>query len=908
MSSPPDNQRPDIQADQTSQGVRVRHPLRGVRRPAPVIVGVSAGAALAAAILACLGGSQALLFDNLQELAATTGGALGLLVASRGLPGRNRWLVVALAISLAGSTCGMLAWDLSHGTGTVLAQLGDLLFAASVGVGVAAILPAIFDTLGVGSLAGIALDGLILFLAGVTLVAGVWSTADAAPRDAAASLGTVLLVSVTAACVLALVARRVAPSPGGPWATFSGAALLGVAWLMWSGDPTASATVGPSDFLFSGGVLLIAYGGVTWDTAASADPRFGRAAGIAVAGLPVVAVLISLGVVALAHGQAFLGDLVGVAAAAVILASTARQVYLYLLQVRASARERAMVERLERLERQHGRLAAALQQAPVMVLLTDQAGVIEYANPAFERLTGASPSSVIGRTVADALAGHRRVDAFHAGLRDTVLSGAVGSFTSEGRGADGALLAADVTVGPVVDDAGAVIGRVVLGRDRSRERQMEADLALEAKVQVALAGAVQRVPAAASAEQAAQAVCDALGMLPSVSFVAVLGFTALDGVVALARQAPPGFETRPSRSSGRITETRRRLASGAYAEFWRPAPDDGAWGVALTDLGAKAVAFWPILHGDHATGALMLVTCDASFAPTLVERMPAVTDVTNTLSALLGAQLQQRRERADTHVALQRVIDDEAFAPVYQPLVDLASREVVGYEALTRFTSGQRPDRCFADAWSVGLGEALELATLEAAILQARALPAGRWIDLNVSPALLANAARLRELLHRAERPVFLEITEHEAIDDYAAVRSSIASLGLDIRLAVDDAGAGIANFGHIIELKPDLVKLDMSLVRHVNVDVGRQALVIAMRHFARTAGCRLVAEGIETEEEAATLLALGVELGQGYLLGRPGPAETWLPTSDAPVTGSRRTARPTGAPIVSGSRAASVS
>jgi EAL domain-containing protein (putative c-di-GMP-specific phosphodiesterase class I) len=96
------------------------------------------------------------------------------------------------------------------------------------------------------------------------------------------------------------------------------------------------------------------------------------------------------------------------------------------------------------------------------------------------------------------------------------------------------------------------------------------------------------------------------------------------------------------------------------------------------------------------------------------------------------------------------------------------------------------------------------------------------------------------------------------------------------VRLAVDDAGVGIANFGHIVELRPDLVKIDMSLVWRVTVDLGRQALIVAMRHFARTSGCRLIAEGVESEEEAGTLTQLGVEFGQGYRFGRPEPVEHW--------------------------------
>ena len=114
-----------------------------------------------------------------------------------------------------------------------------------------------------------------------------------------------------------------------------------------------------------------------------------------------------------------------------------------------------------------------------------------------------------------------------------------------------------------------------------------------------------------------------------------------------------------------------------------------------------------------------------------------------------------------------------------------------------------------------------------------------------------------------------LEITEHEIVGDYDAFRATVRSLGRDVRLAVDDAGAGVANFGHIIDLGPDIVKLDQSLIRGVNAHLGRQALIVGMRYFSGASGCRLVAEGVETEAEA-TLAGLGVEFGQGYLFGRP--------------------------------------
>jgi EAL domain-containing protein (putative c-di-GMP-specific phosphodiesterase class I) len=284
----------------------------------------------------------------------------------------------------------------------------------------------------------------------------------------------------------------------------------------------------------------------------------------------------------------------------------------------------------------------------------------------------------------------------------------------------------------------------------------------------------------------------------------------------------------------------------------------------------------PLRWNDAIIGDIGLGTCSPERAVSLGERLPTVEEFAVMVASLLGPALAERDRAATLRRTIAGVLAVRAFHPVFQPIVELASGETVGYEALTRFDSRQRADLGFADAWSVGLGADLELATLEDAVAAARRLPAGLWLNLNVSPRLLADPERLREILCTADRPLVLEITEHEVIEDYAALRTAVGAVGHDIRLAVDDAGAGVANFGHIIELRPDFVKLDISLVRGVNADLGRQAMVAGMRHFARTAGCRLIAEGVETAEEARTLTGFGVELGQGYLLGRPEPVEVW--------------------------------
>jgi EAL domain-containing protein (putative c-di-GMP-specific phosphodiesterase class I) len=90
----------------------------------------------------------------------------------------------------------------------------------------------------------------------------------------------------------------------------------------------------------------------------------------------------------------------------------------------------------------------------------------------------------------------------------------------------------------------------------------------------------------------------------------------------------------------------------------------------------------------------------------------------------------------------------------------------------------------------------------------------------------------------------------------------------------VDDAGAGFASLRHILELRPTFVKLDRWLVADLQSDDARQAMIVGLRHFSRATGCRLIAEGIETEDELAILRALDIHLGQGYLLGRPMPVD----------------------------------
>jgi EAL domain-containing protein (putative c-di-GMP-specific phosphodiesterase class I) len=176
----------------------------------------------------------------------------------------------------------------------------------------------------------------------------------------------------------------------------------------------------------------------------------------------------------------------------------------------------------------------------------------------------------------------------------------------------------------------------------------------------------------------------------------------------------------------------------------------------------------------------------------------------------------------------------------------------------------------FAAAADAGLGLELEIATLDRAMAAVTRIPDNLFLDLNASPELVLALEPLRSLVQQWGQKVVIEVTEHARIDDYARLRAGIASLGDNVVLAVDDAGSGFASLRHILELRPQFVKLDLELVRHIDADPARQALAAGMAHFAAQSSITLVAEGVETREERRALIELGVWAGQGYLFGRP--------------------------------------
>jgi EAL domain-containing protein (putative c-di-GMP-specific phosphodiesterase class I) len=196
------------------------------------------------------------------------------------------------------------------------------------------------------------------------------------------------------------------------------------------------------------------------------------------------------------------------------------------------------------------------------------------------------------------------------------------------------------------------------------------------------------------------------------------------------------------------------------------------------------------------------------------------------------------RRQADERTRIQTIIDTNAFKPMYQPIIDLRPASRSGSRRSPDLPTGRPRRRLSPQRSNAALGRALERAALVAALLEADRLPGGTWLSINVSPGYLADAEALRTDLGARARPLVLEITEHETISAYGPLRDAVLALGLDVRLAVDDTGAGVANFNHLVELRPNIVKVDAGLVRGVDHDVSRQAVGWS-RPFATTADCR---------------------------------------------------------------------
>ena len=266
-------------------------------------------------------------------------------------------------------------------------------------------------------------------------------------------------------------------------------------------------------------------------------------------------------------------------------------------------------------------------------------------------------------------------------------------------------------------------------------------------------------------------------------------------------------------------------------------------------------------EGDRAAVALLCRLVDSS-SDVLLEVDGRRVPLPDSLRTLLQRAVDHLRRGDD----IRRSFGRAPARTLLQPVVHLASGEVAGYEALSDLSSRdlQGADSWFRDAAVLGLGEEFELVLLTLALEELAALPTGAYLSVNVSPHTVV-APLLLDLVSGVDGDrLVLELTEHTPVEDYPALNVALERLrGRGIRLAVDDAGAGFSSLNHILLMRPEIVKLDVSLIRDIDTDVARRSLVRGLCHFTAEIGADCIAEGVETDAQARTLRELGVSHGQ---------------------------------------------
>lgn len=251
---------------------------------------------------------------------------------------------------------------------------------------------------------------------------------------------------------------------------------------------------------------------------------------------------------------------------------------------------------------------------------------------------------------------------------------------------------------------------------------------------------------------------------------------------------------------------------------------------------------------------------------------------------LFGAPVQPGKQHGAELAAIEEIIGNGLITPVYQPVVQLRTGTVYGYEALSRISQPgiiKNSEELFAKSGEFGLASAVEMLCRKKALHNVRELAIPGKIFLNVSPALFQTsdhergitATLLEELRIERTRIVF-ELTERTIIEDY-----DLFLRGVDhyreqgYSIAIDDLGSGYAGLQILARLEPEYVKLSRFLIANIDSSHTKQALVEALFTFCDKIGAQVIAEGIERPEELAYLRAIGIHFGQGYLLAKPSSA-----------------------------------
>ncbi|MCM8792038.1 MAG: EAL domain-containing response regulator [Candidatus Omnitrophica bacterium] len=237
-----------------------------------------------------------------------------------------------------------------------------------------------------------------------------------------------------------------------------------------------------------------------------------------------------------------------------------------------------------------------------------------------------------------------------------------------------------------------------------------------------------------------------------------------------------------------------------------------------------------------------------------------------------------KEKRAEKIIELRKIIDNKNLRIFFQPIVKLIDKSILGYEVFTRGPEGsvfEDASTLFSFATEESMFLELETRAISLAIEKAKFLLPQQYIFLNVD-LLFLDVPQFKELSFLKNSNIqssqlCLEITERTFIKNFTKLSNLLDDFHKKgIKIAIDDVGEGYSSLKAIVELKPQFIKIDIDIVRNVHQDHTKATLIELIVELAKKINILTIAEGIETEEETKTLISLGVDFGQGYLLGRP--------------------------------------
>ena len=550
----------------------------------------------------------------------------------------------------------------------------------------------------------------------------------------------------------------------------------------------------------------------------------------------------------------------------------------------------------EEKQRAAARFGAFVEHLPSAVVLTDAAGIVQYANSTIEPIIGWSPGELVGKNAFDFVHPDHR-DAVRL-VVDSATRNPCGSYVaaSEDRmvlNRDGTSRWVRASITNLVGDP-SVGGLMFNIRDVTDLHEYQDQLEHQA-LHDALTGMPNRVLFRDRIEHAIDRARE-LGHRVAVIALDIDGFQAI--VETLGHEAGDELVREAASrlaESARTNDTVARLSGDTFAILVEGLRDEhDVHAIACSYKGSLRDVFHHLGHEVQvdASCGIAVSSRDSEDADTLLRDATAAlsharvggTDHCEIFDATLRVDMEHR---LDLEQALQRAFEQGDFRLDYQPIVSVADGYAVAFEGLLRW---QRESR-----GSVAAGEfigVLESSRLVGPVgewvLEEACRQLARWsspetehvlVSANLSarqvgpalPALVAGALAA----HGVDPPrLWLELTETALMADPEVSERVLWDLHeLGVRLVIDDFGTGYSSLAYLKRFPVDLVKIDYSFVRGLGIDRDDTAIVAAVIGVTHALGLRAVAEGVETEEQLAALRALDCDFAQGYYFARPQPA-----------------------------------